>query len=241
MITAYWIGLTAKVSCSSIFGNLLKRNKVSGAFPSISVTDTFALASTSQMSLAATLAVSLPIALPSRATEEAVKQRVSAIFVNLREPVFRFVVSYVGSGEAEEITQEVFLRLYRCLRTGQDIDDRRVRSWCFTVARNLALKGRRRYKHEPPQFSSLWDGLKDSVPTKGPSTEERFMWEERVRAVECAMESLTHLQSECLRLRGEGLSYKEIAEALSVSFWGVADALARALRNLRKRVHASPQ
>jgi len=61
-------------------------------------------------------------------------QEVTQVFKQFREPVYRYLVAILRNpSTAEEITQETFLRLYGCLRDGQDIAN--VRSWVFRVAR----------------------------------------------------------------------------------------------------------
>ncbi|MGH9904838.1 MAG: RNA polymerase sigma factor, partial [Pyrinomonadaceae bacterium] len=53
--------------------------------------------------------------------QETVKleQQVARIFETLREPVFHYLIAVFGNAaEAEDITQEVFLRLYRALHSG---------------------------------------------------------------------------------------------------------------------------
>src|SRR5438552_18556281 len=65
-------------------------------------------------------------------------QKVTQLFKQLRDPVYRYLMTVVGnSAEAEDITQDAFLQLYRYLYSGQAINN--VRSWVFKVANNLAI------------------------------------------------------------------------------------------------------
>jgi sigma-70-like protein len=60
---------------------------------------------------------------------------VSEQFERLRTPVYAYVLAVCGrAGEAEELTQEVFLRLYSYLRAGNRV--RSTRAWVFRVAHN---------------------------------------------------------------------------------------------------------
>src|SRR5262245_47900089 len=72
------------------------------------------------------------------------EQRVTVYFKQWRDPVLRYLIAVFGSPEeAEEITQEAFLQLYRCLSEGKQIHQ--TRSWIFRTAHNMALnrvKGR---------------------------------------------------------------------------------------------------
>ena len=56
---------------------------------------------------------------------------------------------------------------------------------------------------------------------------------ERKRALAAAMGTLSRQQRVCLHLRAEGLRYREIAEATSLSIPSVAEFLRRAITHLR--------
>ena len=69
------------------------------------------------------------------------EEKVSQLFELLRDPVYLYLTAVLGSpAEAEDITQETFLRLYRALHRGQVINN--VRFWLFRVAHNLAFDQR---------------------------------------------------------------------------------------------------
>ena|SRR5687767_12665470 len=66
------------------------------------------------------------------------EKKVTGYFEQWRDPVNRYVVAAFGDPvEAEEITQEAFLQLYRQLHSGQSITN--VRAWVFRTAHNLAI------------------------------------------------------------------------------------------------------
>ena len=66
------------------------------------------------------------------------EQKVTGYFEQWRDPVYRYVVAAFGnSAQAEDVTQEAFLQLYRCLHAGQSIGN--ARAWVFRVAHNLAV------------------------------------------------------------------------------------------------------
>ena len=72
------------------------------------------------------------------------EEKVSQLFELLRDPVYLYLTAVLGnSAEAEDITQETFLRLYRALHRGQVINN--VRFWLFRVAHNLAFDHSSRY------------------------------------------------------------------------------------------------
>src|SRR5271154_861642 len=75
----------------------------------------------------------------SRARPSEIECEVMNLFEQYRNPILRYVVAFgVGVHDAEEVTQEVFLSLFRHLRLGRS--RKNLRGWMFRVAHNLALK-----------------------------------------------------------------------------------------------------
>jgi RNA polymerase sigma-70 factor (ECF subfamily) len=70
----------------------------------------------------------------------------------------------------------------------------------------------------------------------GPNPEERMVRRQRNDQLQDSIDNLTELQRQCLSLRAEGLRYREIASVLDLSMSTVADAVRRAVTNLRRRV-----
>ena len=159
--------------------------------------------------------------------------RVSQYFVAWREPVYGYLARFCGSAsDAEDLTQEAFLKLYRHLREEKEIEN--VRSWLFQVARNLAVS-RSRSRSAVDNAEEL--SSQTNVAAQGASSEELILERERDECLRVAVEELTDFQRQCLHLRAEGLRYREIAETLSANADSVADALQRAIRKLRRKVH----
>jgi RNA polymerase sigma-70 factor (ECF subfamily) len=163
----------------------------------------------------------------------------SELFAELRAPVCRYVISLgLSPHDADEVAQETFLRLHRHLaqreRPGQrEQADDNLRGWIFRVAQNLALDQRRRTSLR------VTGSLDDSAEAQqavdaqaGP--EQRLLQDERTARLHAAMQALPPRQQQCLRLRAEGLRYREIAEVLGVGVTTVADAIHQALTRLGK-------
>ncbi|MGH9963041.1 MAG: RNA polymerase sigma factor, partial [Pyrinomonadaceae bacterium] len=80
------------------------------------------------------------------------------LFEQWRNSVYRYLMAVYGNaGDAEELTQEAFLRLYRCLRGGQVVNN--PRSWIFRVAHNLAIDRYKSEKHVTPLDRDCWEEL----------------------------------------------------------------------------------
>ncbi len=148
-----------------------------------------------------------------------------ALFLAHYQSVFRLAYRIAGTREeAEDLAQETFTRLHRAVQTGSlhDKDPERLRGWLFTVVTNLAynsLRGQgRRQRRESTALGA--NGEVDSADLA-----ERA---EMRLAVRQALRMLPERQVQLLLLRYAGLSYRELAEALSVAPGSVGTLLARA-------------
>src|SRR5690349_2912740 len=80
-------------------------------------------------------------------TGTALERRVTCLFEESREDVYRYLLTLgLHPPRAQEAVQEVFLRLYASLRKGEEIAN--PRGWIFRVAHNYGLKVRERQSSE---------------------------------------------------------------------------------------------
>lgn len=164
------------------------------------------------------------------------EQQVTHYFEQWRDPVNRYLVAVFGHwGEAEEITQEAFLQLYRSLDSGQYINN--VRAWVFRVAHNLALNRIKERQFVELLDNDRWEELQQSLLSDGPTPEQRLLQEERFNRLRASISRLTLRERECLHLRTKGLRYREIAEILDLGTSTVAETLYRVIDKLRKENH----
>jgi RNA polymerase sigma-70 factor (ECF subfamily) len=131
-------------------------------------------------------------------------------------------------GEAEDLSQEVFLRVWKEAANFKATGS--LKGWVFRIASNLALNRLRRARlplaPEP-----------DAGPGAGLDPSERLAARERARAVREAVESLPETQRlAVVLLRFEGLSYGEIAQALDLSGSAAASLIHRAHEALREKL-----
>ena len=138
-----------------------------------------------------------------------------------------------GPGEAEDVAQETFLRLWRNAADLREAGS--VRPWLARVASNLAID---RIRRRRPDASSELPDLAD--PADGP---ERLA-ERRAtsRIVDAAIASLPERQRTAIVLTYyEELPNADVAEALGVSIEAVESLLARARRKLKECLEPSRQ
>lgn len=154
-----------------------------------------------------------------------------ALFRRYYGRVYGLLYRLVGI-EAEDLAQEVFLRLYRRPPRAPGTD---VGAWLYRVAVNLgynALRARRRWRGYRDALGQASDGRGWQGKEPGPETLAERAEEQRV--VRAALARLKPRHTQLLTLRYNGLSYREIAEVLGVAPGSVGTLLARAERAFQR-------
>jgi RNA polymerase sigma-70 factor (ECF subfamily) len=165
------------------------------------------------------------------------QEQVTKLFTELREPVYRYLLCLgLTAAEAEEISQETFLRLYRHLHAGGA--EVNLRGWIFRVAHNAGVNELKRRKTVVGVSSEQWAQLIASNGAQSPTPEELLQRKEKIARVQAAISTLSEQQKECLYLRAEGFRYREIGEVLGITVSTVVELLRRAIRKLSKEPHA---
>ena len=154
------------------------------------------------------------------------------LFWKYNEHVYHFIYSLLyEKSMAEDLTQNVFLKIWEKHET---IDvEQNFDAYLFTIARNLV------YKETENRLLSekLTESLQRQLSDADSLTEERIDAESLREYINSLIEELPPSRREIFRLnRHEHLSYKEIAERLSISEKTVETQLSRALRFLRDRL-----
>src|ERR1700704_2712921 len=125
----------------------------------------------------------------------------------------------VNQSEAEDISQEVFLKAYE--RFGELRDSPTVGGWLKTVATNLSLNHLSRYRSRWRFFSELLPGGEEGESVDFPETydfQEDLARKDRHELVEHALQKLPATQRVPLVLfHIEDLRYEDIAVKLNVS------------------------
>ena len=154
------------------------------------------------------------------------------LFDQLRDPLLRYALSFgLQAHDGDDIIQEVFLSLFRHLQLGRS--SRNLRGWAFRVAHNLALK-RRFADQKLRQREEPGDGFADIALDPTPSVEDQLVLNERRVRLRAVLRALPEQDQQCLRLRAEGLKYREIAGVLEMSLGAVAISLTRSLARLER-------
>jgi len=138
--------------------------------------------------------------------------------------VFRAARSVVQDpGLAEDVTQEVFIKLYKHLDTISDQE--MLRPWLIRVALNEAkntLRTKIRANNRDENY------VKDSVESSVFSVEDEFEEKAGINEINRALSKIKEPLRSCLVLKQQGLSYKEIAQSLELNETSIGTYVARA-------------
>ena len=141
-------------------------------------------------------------------------------------------------GLAEDLAQEVFLRVYKSRERYQP--EARFTTWLYRIATNLALNAIRDRRDE---VSDTPDDDCDSGPAlerfvdPRPTVEQRLVQGDRARLIRQAVEELPENQRAAVILhKYQEVDYRQIARILSVSESAVKSLLFRAYEALRVRL-----
>ena len=139
---------------------------------------------------------------------------------------------------ADDLTQEVLIKVVKVLNEGRYTDKGRFQPWLLRVARNRVLDYFRAQKQDKTisESSSGFDVLGNTNFAE-PSIEDRLVSEQQAEEVRQLIECLPAEQREVVMMRYyEGLSFKEIAEHTGVSINTALGRMRYALINMRQMI-----
>ncbi len=141
--------------------------------------------------------------------------------------------------EAEDLAQEVFLRVYRARKKYRPRS--KFATWLFTIANNLALNSLRAKQRKPVAQLRLSDSgslgprpAEQLVRDPGSGPMQRIQKEELAALIRQALDGLNERQRMAVVLnKFEDMNYAEIAEVMNLTVKAVKSLLSRARMNLR--------
>lgn len=166
-----------------------------------------------------------------------------ALFARWSAPLLRYLERMVRDpGVAEELTQEVFLRVHRARERYEP--DARFSTWLFTIATRIAWNELRRPRHRHPHDALEADLETGPLPLAAdqPAADAVADARRTGAVVERALARLPERQRAALWLAAvEGLSYAEVAEALETTERSVKALVHRARAALAEGMRALGQ
>ena len=156
------------------------------------------------------------------------------------------LVNYLGrmvsdSAMAEDLAQEVFLRVYRA--RSQYAPSAKFTTWIFRIATNLALNARRDGRFRQTEVSIHQESFSDDgdlvpeIPDGRPGAEQHLMSRDRAALIRRAVEELPEKQRAAVLLhKYEDMDYDQIAGVLNCSESALKSLLFRAYETLRVKL-----
>jgi len=121
--------------------------------------------------------------------------------------IYHFALFLSGNAvEAEEITAETFAR---ALLGKTSLKSATVKGYLLTTARNLYLDSLRSTKR--------FNEISAELPDKAPTLEEVTIIKTELEATQAYLQTFPEIDRAALLLRGDGVSYREIATSLNIS------------------------
>jgi len=157
------------------------------------------------------------------------------LFRRYENKVFNLVYRYVGTyHEAEEITQEIFLKIYYSAHKFRG--ESKFATWLYRIAVNTCKNYKR--KKQPAVISIDDPEISTDLSAPASTEPEAIFAEKRKRAIiQQAIDSLAPNQKTAFILsKYEGYSYAEIAEIMKISISAVGVLLFRAKQELKKKL-----
>ena len=142
---------------------------------------------------------------------------------------------------AEDLAQEVFLRVYRS-RAGYE-PSAKFTTWLYRIATNLAVNHARDTRHERAENQVSLDepdqetGTTMDVPDSSLSVEENILRRERLQAIRTKVQQLPERQRMAVVMhKYQQMDYRQIAEVLKLSESATKSMLFRAYETLREQL-----
>jgi RNA polymerase sigma-70 factor, ECF subfamily len=156
-----------------------------------------------------------------------VEQEVMIFFDQYRPRLLRYALGLgITAEEGEDVVQETFLSLFRHLQLSKPRDN--LAGWLFRVTHNLAIKQRNAGRRERAKVEHDSSAIENQLDIRA-NPEEQLADSQRRMRVLAIVRILPEQDRLCLRLRAEGLRYREIGRVLGMSLGAVSDSLARSI------------
>ena len=159
-----------------------------------------------------------------------------------RRPLVSFMYRMArNTAAAEDLAQEVFLRVYRSRQTYEA--SAKFTTWLYRIATNLAVNHARDTRHERPEVTVSLDepdeetGTTLDVADGTVTAEEALVRRERMRAIRSKVEALPERQKLAVIMhKYQQMDYKQIADVLKLSESATKSLLFRAYETLREQL-----
>ena len=170
--------------------------------------------------------------------EELEGKNASVIFEGDYQRIFRYIMNMVrDTAEAEDLTQETFLRAYR--RRDSLRDEGAQTAWLYRIATHVSLDRLRQYARRAPKETETDLDQVDVAEPDTPSLQQEIEQDEMSECVQSYLNRLSDSYRAAILLHDmHELTSPEIAQLLGVSLDTVKIRLHRARNKLRIALQA---
>jgi RNA polymerase sigma-70 factor (ECF subfamily) len=159
-----------------------------------------------------------------------------------RRPMVSFMYRMArNAAAAEDLAQEVFLRVYRSRASYEA--SAKFTTWLYRIATNLAVNHARDTRHERPEVTvSLDESAEESgttleLPDGHLTAEQNLVRRERLMAIRSKVEALPEQQRLAVIMhKYQQMDYRQIADVLKKSESATKSLLFRAYETLREQL-----
>lgn len=159
-----------------------------------------------------------------------------------RRPIVGFLYRMCHNpSTAEELAQEVFLRVYRSRETYEA--SAKFTTWLYRIATNLAVNYARDTRHERPELTVRLDepdretGTMPDLADDALTVEEQIVRRERLAAIRSKVNALPERQRMAVIMhKYQQMDYRQIADVLKLSESATKSLLFRADETLREQL-----
>lgn len=152
---------------------------------------------------------------------------IGCIWDEFSRPLKRYIIKRVASAEdAEDILQEVFLKIHSNLKNLED--GKKIHAWIYTITRNTITDYYRK-NSRMPELTEFHENISESSPLELTASLEI------AACLQGMINSLPEKYQEAIRFSEfEKLSQKEISEKLGISVSGVKSRVLRGRKMLKE-------
>jgi len=191
-----------------------------------------------------------PMPAPDDSSDAAIMLRVAAGdeagYSFLVEKHYRAMIHFLfrmvhNQAIAEELAQEVFLRVYRSRASYRA--EAKFTTWLYRIATNLAVNHARDTRHERNAQTVYLDqpdpetGTTPDVADDDPTAEQNLLRDERMAAIRQHVMALPERQRMAVLMhKYQGMDYRQIGDVLKLSESATKSLLFRAYQTLRERL-----
>jgi RNA polymerase sigma-70 factor (ECF subfamily) len=151
------------------------------------------------------------------------------VWEEFHAPLQQFIRRRISDeATAEDVLQEVFLRIHQRMDSLRDV--RKLEGWIYQITRNAIIDAYRSRKHETTLEAAEVLDLPEELP-------DDDVVSELLPCVRAMVRSLPELDRQALVLTEyQGLTQKELAERLGLSFSGAKSRVQRAREKLKQQL-----